>query len=358
MRFVYKINSRYDGFTPRKIPDRLLGGLLGLGWARYIDVVEAGDEVWVYFLGPHRFDDGVYVQGVAETVDYDKSVVYVRPTEYSTSVPMGTLAESSAVAGIVATRYRQVFYLPETIGAVENCTLLGVANTCRRRLCSHCSTWRALPGVSRTILRTPPRLDGFVERFAPAYWVIPRRSFLYREGSPKPGVQRTSDLFYRFKAGDANMAYPLALGMHRALARARRTDFDAVVPVPLSPEKAERGELHRTGALAGELGKILGVPVRPWLSLERVVSKRALRTNLGYSAAEFEAAYARNLAIDTEAATAARILLVDDVCTEGSTLRVCARALGQPSRGCSVVASTAGQMVVRPAVVDSSPLLR
>ena len=55
-RFLYKIWSRYDGFTPTRIPDRGDGrGRLILGWTRYIDVIEAGAEVWVYFYGPHAF---------------------------------------------------------------------------------------------------------------------------------------------------------------------------------------------------------------------------------------------------------------------------------------------------------------
>ena len=56
------------------------------------------------------------------------------------------------------------------------------------------------------------------------------------------GVRRSSELFYRFKTGEAALSFPLALGMHRALAKARRLDFDVIVPVPLSPDKAKRGE--------------------------------------------------------------------------------------------------------------------
>src|SRR3990172_7677500 len=63
MRFIYKINSAYDGFTPAKIPARLLAGKrIKLGWNRYVDVVDPGHEVWVYFRGPHRFEPGVYIK--------------------------------------------------------------------------------------------------------------------------------------------------------------------------------------------------------------------------------------------------------------------------------------------------------
>ena len=47
---------RYDGFAPARIPDRLLPSkILRLSWSRYMDSVELGDEVWIYFHGPHSF---------------------------------------------------------------------------------------------------------------------------------------------------------------------------------------------------------------------------------------------------------------------------------------------------------------
>lgn len=357
MRFAYKINSSYDGFAPRKIPERLQNGTLRLGWALYIDSVEVGDEIWVYFLGPHRFVDGVYIKGVAEVVDYGLRAVWVRPAEVSTTQPLGDPSEGALVAQIVDTRFRQVFLLPEHIGSVPHCDLPTIADTCRNHLCSHCSRWRSLPGVRRAILQTPHRLDGSVEKFAPAFWVIPRRSFLYSEGRIRAGILQTSELFYRFKAGDDAMAYPLALGMHRALSQARRTSFDAIIPVPLSPDKQQLRELDRTGALADELSEILGVPVRRWLSLSDAISKRGLRTTMGFTAREFETEYAGRLLVDQEAGQGGRLLLVDDVCTEGSTLRVCAEALAWANDTSAIVAATAGQMVVRRAVSDASSLL-
>lgn len=66
MKFVYKINSSFDGFRPSCIPARLEGKSLELGWKTYVDVVELGDEVWVYFLGPHKFVNGIYARGIVE----------------------------------------------------------------------------------------------------------------------------------------------------------------------------------------------------------------------------------------------------------------------------------------------------
>ena len=71
-------------------------------------------------------------------------------------------------------------------------------------------------------LLIPRRLAGHVSAYVPAYWVIPPRSFLYSAGRPiKAAIRRTSDLFYDFKTGGRNLAYPLALGLFEAPSRRR-----------------------------------------------------------------------------------------------------------------------------------------
>jgi predicted amidophosphoribosyltransferase len=163
-------------------------------------------------------------------------------------------------------------------------------------------------------------------------------------------------LFSRFKTGEDALAFPLALAMHRALAKAHRLDFDVIIPVPLSPDKAEKKELHRTLLLAKELARLTDAPAREWLSLTRPVSKRRLRLGQGYGAAAFEGAYAKVLQVDPKAASTVAVLLVDDVCTEGSTLRVCSEAIHALNPDATVVAATAGQMTVRQAVADPTTL--
>lgn len=357
MKFVYKIHSGFDGFTPKRVPERMTGKTLRLGWKRYVDAVEPGDEIWVYFHGPHAFDNGVYVKGIAEDVLYDERKVLLRVTEHSTDHPLTDATLSSRISSVVSTRYQQVFVLPEELDAAPVCTVTSTAASCQARACASCPTWKALPTVNRRILATPHRLSGRVDRFAPAYWVVARRSFLYKRGKTiRRGVRRTSEMFTRFKTGEQALAFPLALAMHRALAKAHRLDFDVIVPVPLSPDKEENGELHRTLALANELSQLSGTPVRQWLTLAGPVSKRSLRLGQGYGAAAFERAYAKMLRAHPKLVTVEHVLLVDDVCTEGSTLRACADAIRAINPDATVVASTAGQMTVHQAVTDPTGL--
>lgn len=359
MKYLYKIHSGYDGFFPARLPERMLNGkTLRLRWKRYLDAVEDGDEIWVYFHGPHRFDNGVYARGVVERIDLEDKDVYLRVVEHDSARALTDAESSAQIAGVVATRYQQVFVLPEDLEEQPVCSMGTTAASCRAHRCGSCPVWRRTPTVNRAILTTPHRLQGHVDRYAPAYWVVPNRSFLYRAGRPvRPGVVRSSEMFYRFKTGEGSLAFPLALALHRALAKAHRLDFDAIVPVPLSPDKAKLGELHRTLVLSRELGRLLGSPVRQWLTLSGPISKRKLRTGGGLSAAAFEDRYSAAVTASPKFRTAQRVLLVDDVCTEGSTLRVCADSAHRVNPDVSIVAAASGQMAVRQVVKDEGPLL-
>jgi hypothetical protein len=349
VKFVYKINSSYDGFRPTRIPDRLEGKRLELGWKTYIEVVELGDEIWVYFLGRHKFEPGIYARGIAEAIDYESRQLTLRVTKYAVDKPLTDPALTTKLAKLVAIRYRQVFVLPDELDVAPACTVSGTADSCKQRSCASCPNWKRLPIIDRGNLLVPHRLSGYVDRYAPGFWSIPSRSYLFRSSKLiRVGIRRTSELFYRFKTGEGALAFPLALAAHRALAKAQRLDFDAVVPVPLSPDKASAGELNRTLALARELGQLLDAPVRDkWLRLTKPVSKKRLRVQGGLSVAAFEQAYRDALEI-SPSVSGASLLIVDDVCTEGSTLRVCAEALSAPGR--RIVAATAAQMAVHPVV--------
>ena len=74
-------------------------------------------------------------------------------------------------------------------------------------------------------------------------------------------------MFSEFKVGEKRYAYPLALGMYRAIHATTNTEFYLIIPIRLSPHKAIADELHRTLRLANELGRLLETPVQESLTL-------------------------------------------------------------------------------------------
>jgi hypothetical protein len=326
---------------------------LPLGWTRYLDSVEDGSEVWVYFKGARGFQPAVYAKGKVHKVDLAARQVLLGDLEYS-QTPLTDPATTRTVAGVVAPPGRQVFLLPEEFEPVADCSLsTGGSASCRERRCRWCKTWQELPRIKTSELTRPDRLTVDVDGFVPAYWVIAPRSDPWYEGwRVRPGIKRTTELFYRFKQGDGALAYPLALGIYESLSSAALTQFDAIVPIPLSPDKEEAGEIHRTLRLSEELSSLLDVDVADIFELDKPISKRKLQV----SPASFEKAYWASIYADEIVSELSRVLLVDDTCTNGSTLNVAIQEIRRLAPECSVVAAAAAQMTVKSAIRDPAKL--
>jgi len=166
-------------------------------------------------------------------------------------------------------------------------------------------------------------------------------------GKIKESIRRTSELFYRFKFGESQLAYPLALGIANSLDLRGLHDFECIVPIPLSPNKQKAGEINRTARLSKELSSLLDVPVSKLLSLKWSISKHTLRTHQHLSAVQFELKYLQALNVRPVAKRYRRILLLDDVATEGSTLRCAVERIASVNPDCEIVAASAGHMVLR-----------
>lgn len=141
---------------------------------------------------------------------------------------------------------------------------------------------------------------------------------------PHTGVLRQG--VHRLKyENHGSAAAPLAALLSRRIPRDR---IDGIVPVPLGTERRLERGYNQAGLLADELGRIVSIAVRADL-LTRV---RETRPQVGLTREERR----ENVADAFEATPAAagkRWLVVDDVCTTGSTLGACAGALRAAGAG-------------------------
>jgi ComF family protein len=127
---------------------------------------------------------------------------------------------------------------------------------------------------------------------------------------------------YRLKySGQRALAEPLAdylACLAEVLPRA-----EAIVPLPLHPKRERRRGYNQSLLLAQALGQRLGLPVRPLAArikdtpsqVGKSRRERAVNVNGAFACTQPEQASGR------------RLLLVDDVCTTGSTLLACAEPL-------------------------------
>jgi len=100
--------------------------------------------------------------------------------------------------------------------------------------------------------------------------------------------------------------------------------LDAIVPVPLHPQKARRRGFNQAELLARGISKSLGLPVLPLLA-----RSRETRPQVGLGREERLANVRDAFALDPARVPApgGRFLLVDDVRTTGATLSACAKVL-------------------------------
>ena len=116
----------------------------------------------------------------------------------------------------------------------------------------------------------------------------------------------------------------------------RDRDFDAVVPIPMHRSKVRTRGYNQAELLARALAKLIGVPCDLLLARTRAgqaQSKLARKDRAANVRGAFAAKNVKDRAI----------LLVDDVCTTGETLRASAQTLQRAgaSRVCAVVVAKA-----------------
>ena len=296
----------------------------------------------MYFHGPHQFENGVYAKGTVDSINLRESEVMLHVQEFRLDRPITTPRVSARVAKVVAPRYRQVFVWTDDSIAAHSCELA----TCKRKECADCATWANLPLIRVGESAVPGRLRrSSYQNVVAAHWIVPRRCY-WKNISDE--VRELTRRFMAFKFGEMAYAYPFALSMFEQLRKHKLLEFDYVVPIPLSPDKIQRREKHRTRELAKELSVMLSVRMREMLKLSDNVSKRRMQT-AGSTPAQFESRYLESLVANVPT-DADRILVVDDVMTRGSTAAQALRAIEVCRPGTEVVIVTAGQMIVKEAV--------
>lgn len=136
-----------------------------------------------------------------------------------------------------------------------------------------------------------------------------------------------------FKFGRADFFdAPLASLLAEAL---RDRDFDVVTPVPMTFLREQRRGYNQAELLARALASRLGLPC------ELLLATRGTRRTQSRLDAGARAANVRGAFTAIARAKGRRVLVVDDVCTTGETLRACAVALRRSgaARVCAVAAA-------------------
>ncbi len=125
--------------------------------------------------------------------------------------------------------------------------------------------------------------------------------------------------------------------------------FDALVPVPVHKDKRARRGFNQSELLAAEAAKALGLPV--WRALEKPEKTASMRGSDGIARRLMLRGVFRVTEGFEEKLKGKRLLLVDDVCTTGSTADACAavlRAAGAQSVSLLCFASAAAEGVRDP----------
>ncbi len=207
---------------------------------------------------------------------------------------------------------------------------------------------RASAPDARILPVLAPSMHGGLLVAAPTA-VATRRQLNLRRVPSSTALRRETDRFYAFKAGDLAHVAVYARRIAAALRAAGIADFDAVVPVPLSPDRAAAGAPHRTLALARALSRALGLPALELLHLAAPVTKhRDLPPDPGpRDISTWQSRYAAALVVQPVPRLVHRILVVDDAVDRGCTLAACIDALPD--------ATACGAAAVRFTAPDTGP---
>ena len=141
-------------------------------------------------------------------------------------------------------------------------------------------------------------------------------------------------LLYSFKFGDARyLSHVLA-----PLMQVEDNGYDLIIPVPLSKKTFRKREYNQAFLLAEELSKRLSVPVAC-----DVLKKNDSASSMARLDKKERRKNIKGLFYFDKKLSGETVLLVDDICTTGETLRACSHELKKAGAGkiyCVCVART------------------
>lgn len=117
----------------------------------------------------------------------------------------------------------------------------------------------------------------------------------------------------------------------------RDRDFDVIVPVPMHWLRVRRRGYNQAELIARALSKRIAIPT------ELLLRKKHGGAPQSTLARDARARNVRGVFVASHRAKGKRILIVDDICTTGETLRACARSLlrEEASRVCAIAIAKA-----------------
>lgn len=326
----YWSGYKEDPWKPDNLAKRLIDGRLRVGISEVdSEDIAAGDKVGIWLFGP-GVTNGFYARGVIDEIDSDSAWL----TELDVNIEPLTMPARAVEAASDRSSRSRLFYLapahaPDSppVGSID----------------------AQIPGVDLRVA---------------AYWVRPRRAKVQWGTELDSAAAR----WRAFKYGDQGEAEFLALGMYAQIVRLLPEVAESgvrvvVVPVPLDPRKAADGGFHRTLALAKGLSRIAKSmnrkavwEVREELTLTSGFSKREL-ANEGRTRPEVERLLSEvsDVAGLPASGKVTHLLLVDDVVTHGTTMKVHARTLAERYPAARIVAVSAAQMATKELLGDRPP---
>ena len=356
MYYVYRISSSYNGFTPKKILSRLVDvRYLEYNWNQYYDQLEKGDIVFTFFTG-RGILPGIYlISKIVEIKGAKKAKGKV--LRYDMEKPIIPGEEFNRIKNLIFTRPRgSVFVIPPSIDPFFDKVLskeilsdIEIFEKVDCRNCKYEEDFRKCPIFSPEYMinwnkEVNLRIPGLNNLISP-FWILPRQSWWMKLSY---GQHIISKIFYAFKAGYDLYARLFTEGIVIAIKRHdyfNKLRFDFITNIPLSPEKKTAGELDRVDLVCSILSVILDLPyIKNMLVLSKPISRREYKF-LGKSSSDFVKDYFQFLEWNTNRSLDnKKILIVDDVSTEGKTLMTFVKKIHERYPKAQLYVATCGVM--------------